>query len=488
MNGTMRSASPSAHIRADSSSQRLLFLLLLLALVACNLVFLSGCRGGDDYDAAKNDNDATDDDDDTDHDSTDDDDDLQEGPYYQDFLQYWHTMDEGYAYFIEKNIDWDAVYEIYEPLAFAEADLENFQLMIAKITASLRDSHTYSTGRLPVRAATGVCLERIGEKVYVSRLAEEAEITGLKLGDEIVLLDGEPVDAVLERATSWEGCSSPHCCDFWRLPHVERYSSGEETVTYRVLQKGVPLEFTLERSGGDEGACKSQPLATFLNDASGSVLRYKMIDEDIGYIHLSTLSDSYSDQILAELEQALALFTGTDGIIFDARYNHGGSDLVAMSVLARFLDRIIVPVAFRYKNGPEHDDFTAWIPEPILPGSEPVEIPVVFLINGACISAADFFVAAASYVPTFTLMGTTLCGATGAPKHDTLPASGITYYYSQMQRKYLATGEQVEGNGIAPDILIELDPEDLVIGIDTQIEAAIEWLRENMRLRRCPEA
>jgi len=46
-----------------------------------------------------------------------------------------------------------------------------------------------------------------------------------------------------------------------------------------------------------------------------------------------------------------------------------------------------------------------------------------------------------------------------------------------MQRKYLATGEQVEGHGIAPDIAVEYDPADLAAGVDTQIEAAIEWLR-----------
>jgi len=451
---------------------------VVAVIFAVGATFVASCGSSDGGEVV----DSDDDDDDVIDDDTDDDvddDDVAEGPYYQDFLRYWHTMDEGYAYFIEKEIDWDAVFETYEPAAFSETDLEDFQLLIAKITASLGDSHTRSTGRLPSRASTGVCLMRIGDGVYVSHLTDEAEQAGLELGDEVVSLDGEPVDDVLARAKSWEGCSSPHCCDFYRLPHVERYSAGEDSVLYEVVRDGVPLEFELDRLGGGEGSCKHEAMLRFLEDASGDIVKYKPIGDDLGYIHLSTLSDAYMDGILQELDQALATFAGRDGVVFDARYNRGGSDIVAMAVLSRFLDRTVWPVAFRYKDGPEHDDFTVWVPEPVLPGSNPTSIPVVFLVNGACISAADFFVAAASYVPTFTLMGTTSCGATGAPKHDTLPASGITYYYSQMQRKYLLTGEQIEGNGIAPDVVVEQDVGDLYQCVDTQVEAAIAWLRRS---------
>jgi len=80
-------------------------------------------------------------------------------------------------------------------------------------------------------------------------------------------------------------------------------------------------------------------------------------------------------------------------------------------------------------------------------------------------------------VPTFTLLGTTSCGGTGAPRYEVLPDSGISFYYSQMQRKYLATGKQIEGFGVAPDIEVVQDADDLAAGIDTQIQAAIALLR-----------
>ncbi|HPQ69752.1 MAG TPA: S41 family peptidase [bacterium] len=440
----------------------------------------------DSSDDDATDDDTTDDDtvdDDTGDDDTGDDDTDPAGPYYQDFLRYWQTMDEGYAYFTLKEIDWNAAYDTYAPLAYEIDQPGEFSLLIAEMTASLHDSHTWSylsgvpLEDLPYRMATDVCLMRVGERVYVSRLTAAAEAAGMRLGDEVTALDGEDVDDVLARAGSWEGCSSSQCCDFYNLAHVDRFSAGEETVTYTVEQETAAVDIELDRDGTLYSTCKPQPMVDFLADASGTVLRYKPIDDDLGYIHLSTLSEGYIDTITAELDAALASFAGRGGIVFDARFNRGGSDLTVMQVLARFLDQIVWPVAVRYKNGPGHDDFTPWVPEPIFAGAAPTDVDVVFLINGGCISAADFFAASASYVPTFTLLGTTSCGATGAPKNDTLPDSGITYYYSQMQRKFLATGEQIEGMGIEPDIVVEQDAADLAAGVDTQLEAAIALLR-----------
>ena len=412
-----------------------------------------------------------------------------EGPYYQDFLYYWQVLNRGYAYFNEKGVDWHAVFQAYEPLAFVEDDLSSFRLMLAKITASLSDSHTWSSlagvpeEQLPYRPATGICLERTGGRVFVSRLTEPARQAGVEPGDEVILMDDEVVDEVLARAVIWEGCSTPHCCDFFRLPYADRFSAGQGTVVYTLLRDGVQFDVELSRSGGGAGSCKSQVLSSFLEDTSGVVLRYKPVGHDLGYMHLSTLSGSYKDQILEDLDHALDDFSGRSGIIFDARYNRGGSDLTAMAVLSRFLDHIVCPVSFRYKNGPGHDDFTPWIPHPVFPGSGPARTPVVFLLNGACVSAADFFAAAASYVPSFTLLGTDSCGGTGAPNHDTLAASDVAFYYSQMQRRYALTGEQIEGRGIAPDIVVEQDPEDTARGVDTQLQAAIDLLRSETAIQ-----
>jgi len=489
--------------------------IVLVAVMALALAFV-GCDSSDSSDDDDNDDatpidddtsdddtsdDDTSDDDTSDDDTSDDDtvdddtidddtidddtgdDDTFEGPYYSDFQRYWMTMDEGYAYFIEKDVDWDAVYETYEPLARAETELGPFALLIAEMTAGLRDTHTWSSmsavppGLLPYATATGVCLQRCGAGVYVSRLTNAAISAGMELGDHVIALDGDPVDDVLAEAVHWEGCSTAQCCDFFRLAHVDRFSAGDDSVVYTIERGDATVDIELLRTGGGSGTCKMGPLVDWLKNASGAVLRYKPIDDDLGYLHLSTLSEGYLDTILAELDAALDQFAGRDGLIFDARYNHGGSDLTAMAVLARFLDQVVWPVAVRYKNGPAHDDFTPWLPEPVLAGDDPTAAPVVFLINGGCVSAADFFAAAAAYVPTFTLLGTTSCGATGAPKNDMLPVSGITYYYSQMQRKFLATGEQIEGYGIAPDVVVDIDPADLAGGIDSQLQAAIDLLR-----------
>ncbi len=477
-------------------------LMVVMLLCLLSAAALAACAGSpDDDDAAAAPDDDTDDDQSVDDDTLDDDaidddavdDDLTDddtadddvaGPFCADFERYWHTLDERYAYFIEKNIDWDAVYSAQRDAACAEVDVAAFQLRLAAVTAALGDSHTWSSlnrvpaARQPARDATGVCLQRDAAGVHLSHLTAEAQSAGLWLGDRVVALDGEAVDAVLARARSWEGCSTDQCCDRWVLPYVDRYARGPQQVVYTVERDGEQMEIPLARNGSAwYGTCQSDPLREFLADAAGTYVHAKPIGDDLAYVQLTNLNDGYQEAILRELDAALAAFADRDGLVFDVRDNHGGSDLVAMAVLARFLGEVIWPVHVRYKLGPAHDSFTPWIPEPILPGLAPTSQPVVLLVNGGCLSAADFFVAGASLVPSFTLLGTTSCGGTGAPDHDVLPISQTTYYFSQMQRRYVPTWEQIEGRGIDPDIVVEPDPADLAAGIDTQLAAAIAWLR-----------
>jgi len=51
-----------------------------------------------------------------------------------------------------------------------------------------------------------------------------------------------------------------------------------------------------------------------------------------------------------QLDAALAAFADRDGLIFDARFNHGRSDLAALAELARFAEEWLWPVLFRYKQ------------------------------------------------------------------------------------------------------------------------------------------
>ncbi|MDP8225334.1 MAG: hypothetical protein P9L99_18375 [Candidatus Lernaella stagnicola] len=298
-------------------------LLLIGAVIACDNDDDDSSPGNDDDDDDNNDDDNDDDDnDDDDNDDDDNDDNDTPGPYYEDFLTFWQIMDEGYAYFIEKEVDWDAVRAVYEPFAFPEDDRREFELLIAEMTALLHDSHTWayhaSTGEQP----TGVCLERLGDDIYVSRAPEYA--AGLQLGDRVLTLDGADPDDLLLEAVRYQGCSSAQCCDYYRLAHVDAYAAGTDEVVYEVERDGDVLELAVPRLGSSTSVCSAQPLVDFLEDAAGYVLRYKPIDTDLGYIRLQTLSDGYQQSILEDLDAAMAAFADRDGIVFDARYNTGG--------------------------------------------------------------------------------------------------------------------------------------------------------------------
>jgi len=101
---------------------------------------------------------------------------------------------------------------------------------------------------------------------------------------------------------------------------------------------------------------------------------------------------------------------------------------------------------------------------------------VVVLIDRGCFSATDVFAAALGALPNVTLLGEPTSGGSGRARGYRLTKSAIRLQLSSMA-SYRPDGVLFEGNGVAPDILCEAQPEDLVGVTDTVLQRACELLR-----------
>ena len=102
------------------------------------------------------------------------------------------------------------------------------------------------------------------------------------------------------------------------------------------------------------------------------------------------------------------------------------------------------------------------------------DVPVVILVNYRTASAGDNFVAFAEGVDRFTIIGTNTAGAAGFVATFPLPGGG--QFRLAVQRQLTHDGREINNIGIQPDIWVEQTVEDLMIGRDTQLAAAVEYL------------
>ena len=106
-------------------------------------------------------------------------------------------------------------------------------------------------------------------------------------------------------------------------------------------------------------------------------------------------------------------------------------------------------------------------------GPQPFHGRVVFLVNEWTNSAAEMVAGFASENKLATIVGTKTPGnVLGAVNTK---VGGGYWLRLPVFGWYTPKGMPVEGRGITPDRLVEVDPESLSRGIDTQLHAAAEF-------------
>jgi hypothetical protein len=187
---------------------------------------------------------------------------------------------------------------------------------------------------------------------------------------------------------------------------------------------------------------------------------------NIGYAFFDYVADNFF--VFNEFLEANA---DMDGIIIDLRHNQGGDFTYSFASMGRLTDQVRPVFRSRTKNGPGADQFTAWYDWSLEPESPYYAKPLVVLTDRYTISAGERTVMALMTLPNATFVGDTTNGA-----HSTAIGRELAngwYYSIATQNTLLFDGKSYEGIGLAPDIRVVNDAEELAAGIDRTLETAI---------------
>ena len=211
-------------------------------------------------------------------------------------------------------------------------------------------------------------------------------------------------------------------------------------------------------------------LGTDYQIASG--LKYRILDDNIGYIRCETFQNSLGD---GNLDEILLALQPCNALIIDLRNNGGGLITSAEKLAARFTNRPVDVGFVRHKTGRAHDAFSP-MQQQVLNPARGIrwQKRVAVLTNRMVFSAANEFVKYMKCCPLATIVGDHTGGGAGLPFSSELPNGwNVRFSACPMFDRY---GHSTE-DGIAPDVNVSLSEADFLRGTDTIIEAARELLR-----------
>jgi C-terminal processing protease CtpA/Prc len=388
-------------------------------------------------------------------------------------FRFWNVINYFYPYKELTDKPWNMVLADFIPRFLENKNQLEYEMTVAEMVARLQDTHAFVGPLKSLDAQLGgfappLSLRVTGGKLTVANLLDQsaAQPAGIKVGDVILTVDGEPIEQ--------------------RIAYLSRFKSISTTASayryvYSTALRGAKDSRAKLRVEGADGQVREVEIprtVEFYRVAFPPPRQtpiYSVLPNGYGYIDLARLP-------LAEAQKAMDLVMNTSGLIFDMRGYPNGT---AWEVGPRLSEKKEFTVArFRRpfqsggagdigsRNGIAADySFEQKMPPPkgaIYKGK------VVMLINEDAISQAEhtclFFEAATNV----TFIGSPTDGANGDVTNLVLPG-GIYVNFSGHDVRH-ADGRQLQRVGIQPQITVEPTPGGIREGRDEVLEAAIKYL------------
>jgi carboxyl-terminal processing protease len=257
--------------------------------------------------------------------------------------------------------------------------------------------------------------------VVIAALADTpSERAGLRRGDEIVSIDGKPVDA----GASIDGIVG-------RLRGKPRTKvlvgifrpSTQEALNLTIIREVIRIE---------------------------SVRGVRVLEDGIGYVQLTEFSDHTGGQFVRALE---GLFRqGIHSLIIDVRNNPGGLLDAAVSVVEPFFRKGELIVYTRGRKPGDREDFRAEM------GAAPISLPMAVLINAGSASAAEIVTGALKDTGRAVIVGERSFGKGSVQSVFKLEnGEGMRLTTA---RYYTPAGATIHERGITPHVEVVMTPEE----------------------------
>lgn len=200
---------------------------------------------------------------------------------------------------------------------------------------------------------------------------------------------------------------------------------------------------------------------------------------DYAWIHITI----FGDTTVADLDDAIAEIRarGSKGVILDLRGNGGGWVVAARQTLGRFMATDIGPAMYEDTVGA--DEMTAMAIESD-EGIEPLDIPMVVLIDGGTASAAEIVAGSLRDYQRATLVGQRTFGK-GSVQRIYEFSDGATLRVT-VAEWFTPSKSRIQSEGVRPDV--EITTSGQAVDSDPVLDAGIQVLNSQVNGSATPQA
>ncbi len=375
--------------------------------------------------------------------------------------RYWNAVEYFFAYKYLLSQNWDLELQKYIPILYRDTKLKDYHMNITRLTREVEDSHSgsghswYLLTNLWNKKPPFDIITIDGKTLIRDiRFEELNKVNNIKIGDEILEIDGVPVGEA--RTALYDLCKSSNDKITSRTIDSQLLVGNTDTFNLNILRNGKLLDVEITR----------YPFNAFWNYPQKEEPPI-VIQENYSIIDLGLLSSK------EQIDSVMKVAKKKDAIIFDLRTNpmFDWNDLKAHFVNAS------VSVFRAYE--PSLSDIGIFKPAI----KEEIELEKRKLYSGKLIiivneftqsygeSVAMFF----QTLPNSIVIGSQTSGANGYNTQIILPGN-INARFSNIIIEY-PDGRQCQKKGIQIDHQVELTVGDILSKRDPYIEFAEELVK-----------
>lgn len=387
---------------------------------------------------------------------------ARESPYLTTLNEVWQEVNDHFFDPTFNGVDWKAKRGEYQERVKQAQSIEEASLVINQMLSELKTSHThfytklepayyqllaifnrgsfrqelkriFPDGKLDY-TGIGIFTKTSNEKTFISGIIEgtPAAKSGLKVGDEVVAVDGKPYQSIQSFADKAEQQVKVS---------IQQSAAPESRKEVTVIPKKLNSE------------------TLFLEAMRESIKILERDNKKIGYVHIwSYAGDQYQQQLIEEI--GFGKLKDADGLILDLRDGWGGAEPNYLNIFTKQVpvltqiprDRVRRTLDLQWRK------------------------PVVMVVNDGSRSGKEILAYGFKKYGLGTLIGTKTAGAVvgGSPF---LLKDGNLLYLAVVD--VLVDGERLEGKGVIPDIEVPF-PLEYAQGKDPQFNRAVDVLLEQL--------
>jgi len=431
------------------------------------------------------------------------------------FQGFMTTLDHEFALFRNRDVDLVGLYTPYLDEIQAGVSKGRFQAIMNKMCLALQNGHTifldsdvYYTDPEPgvpllvgmrygINPLFGACLTTGDDGVFVYDVMDDHPL-GLEIGDVILGYEGRPwielyeelFAAELPIGGSWLTSQASfdygwavavgNNCHLFETIDIQKYDTGQvQHLDIRpMFLPGVDLSIFCSDQLNDD-----VPRPSYPDWATWGVLETG--NSRVGFIWC----DAWTGDVEASFGQACLEMVNDpdlDGLIIDFRNNMGGNMFLSNLGLSHLFNQTVLTVGFGYRWDP-HDHY-AMARYPFSPNNIPgdpatyFDKPIAVLLGPRAISSGDQVAYRMKLHPTARTFGRPTSATFDSPVE--YPTDQYDEFFSRYSKAdagpYNRPQDYLSYLGFPVDEEVWLEPEDCRNGLDTVIQAALDWIGPGM--------